>query len=816
MTEPEQRRSVGGLLGVPVTGIVADEGRGFLARTSDAAAVAPARARRSVREARDEETGPEKSGALRRDGYSGPTLFLRHDRRRGPISPGIRVRVVPRRYGPWMVDDPGPELLEGLDEAQRAAVTSEQTPLAILAGPGAGKTRVLTRRIAWRVATGKADATKVLAVTFTRKAAGELTTRLRSLGVGRDGGRGVTAGTLHAVALAQLRRRAADRDRPMPVLLERKVRLLLPLVGGRGPSALVAAADLASEIEWAKARLVTAEAYVPAAARAGREPSRPAAEIAELYARYEATKRKKRVVDFDDLLWWCGDALETDDEFASTQRWRFRHLFVDEFQDVSPAQLRLVRGWLGDRTDLTVVGDPDQAIFAFTGADPGALTGFTGVFRGARVVRLDRNYRSTPQVVAAAEALLADAGRPRPVRTATRATGPAPTITAYDDDTIEAQNVAARLRELRTPTIGWSAFAVLYRTNAQSAAFEAALGAAGIPTRVRGDARFLDRPEVRAAFDQLRAAAESAPGATFADHLGDLAGDPGAGDPGAGDPDDFNDAEGHHDAADEARREHAAAVARLGREYLAAEGGTGSIDGFVAWVATALHGDVPVTGGDAVELLTFHRSKGLEFHTVFVTGLERGLVPIFHADTPPERAEERRLLYVALTRAEEGLHLSWSRRRALGTRVVGRAPSPWLAPIEATCSPASPASRAVRTEAGRRRGTSRARSELDGARDRLAHGRRGPDASPDAGPEPDPALLAALVEWRRNLARASSVPAYVIFHDSTLRTVATVQPTTRPALLDVAGIGPVKVERYGDAVLELVRTHTHGPAVAPV
>ena len=724
-----------------------------------------------------------------------------------------------------MADEAGSELLEGLDEAQRVAVTGEQMPLAILAGPGAGKTRVLTRRIAWRVATGKADATKVLAVTFTRKAAGELTTRLGSLGVGRDGGPGVTAGTLHAVALAQLRRRATERDRPMPALLERKVRLLLPLVGGRGPAALVAAADLAGEIEWAKARLVTPEAYVPAAARAGREPSRPATEIAELYAHYEAAKRKKRVVDFEDLLWWCGDALETDDEFASAQRWRFRHLFVDEFQDVSPAQLRLIRGWLGDRSDLTVVGDPDQAIFAFTGADPGALTGFTDAFRGAKVVRLDRNYRSTPQVVAAAEALLADTGRPRPVRTATRTGGPPPTITSYDDETDEAQAIAARLRSLRTPTLGWSAFAVLYRTNAQSAAFEAALGAAGIPTRVRGDARFLDRPEVRAAFDQLRAAAESAPGATFADHLGDLAADPGVPDSAAPESGALDLSVGapetqvgaRHDAADESRREHAAAVARLGREYLAAEGGTGSVEGFLAWVTTALRGDVPSVGSDAVELLTFHRSKGLEFHTVFVTGLERGLVPIFHADTPPERAEERRLLYVALTRAGEGLHLSWARRRALGTRVVGRAPSPWLAPIEVACSPAAGAAGASAT---RGRGTKQARSEIDDARDRLARGKRrrepATDAGTDTGPEPDPALLEALVEWRRNLARASSVPAYVIFHDSTLRTVAASQPTTRPALLEVAGIGPVKVERYGDAVLELVRAHARGPVVTPV
>ncbi len=360
-----------------------------------------------------------------------------------------------------------------------------------------------------------------------------------------------------------------------------------------------------------------------------------------------------------------------------------------------------------------MVGDPDQAIFAFTGADPGALTGFAQEFRGARTVRLDTNYRSTPQVVAAAEALLADAGRPRPVRTATRAAGPVPTVTDYDDDTAEAEAVAQRLRGLRTPSLGWSAFAVLYRTNAQSAAFEAALGAAGIPTRVRGDARFLDRPEVRAAFDQLRAAAEAAPGATLGDHLGDL--------------DDLDD---EHDAADESRREHAAAVARLGREYLAAEGGTGSVDGFLAWVATALRGDNPSVGGDAVELLTFHRSKGLEFHTVFVTGLERGLVPISHADTPLERAEERRLLYVALTRAEEGLHLSWSRRRALGTRVVGRAPSPWLAPIEPRAPRPGPART---TQPAPRRAAGRARSRLDEARDRLARARVRPTTT---GPNP--------------------------------------------------------------------------------
>ncbi len=707
--------------------------------------------------------------------------------------------------------------LEDLDEHQRAAVTSDALPLAVLAGPGAGKTRVLTRRIAWRVATGRAEAPRVLALTFTRKAAGELVSRLDQLGVHPGRTTGVTAGTIHAVALAQLRGRNLARGRAMPALLERKVRLLLPLVGGRGPAAIVAARELAGEIEWAKARLVAPDAYVPAAARAGRETERASADIAALYARYEDTKRTKRLIDFDDLLWWCGDACEQDEEFAGEQRWKFRHLFVDEFQDVSPAQLRVIRGWLGDRRDLTVVGDPDQAIFSFTGADPTGLTEFTKRFPGAAVVRLDHNHRSTPQVVAAAEALLADAGRPRPARRALGEPGPEPIIVDCDDDEEEAREVARRIRELRTPTLSWSAFAVLYRTNAQSAAFEAALTAAGIPTRVRADGRFLDRPEVRLVLDQLRAAEHAAPGATFADHLADLTDAGGPAHPVAGDlvpgqadapmldlvvddDDDDVDAPDADTSAATPRDEHAGAVAHLGQEYLAMEHHGASVDGFLAWLTASLQGEEPGAGADAVELSTFHRAKGLEFHTVFITGLERGLVPISHADTPAERAEERRLLYVALTRAEQRIVLTWARRRAFGTRTMNRAPSPWLAPIAAVFSdePIAP-----RLPAGPS-GADRARSRLDRARH---------DASD--GPEPDGPLLDALKEWRRLLAKASSVPAYVVFNDATLRAVATCLPGSRDQLLDISGIGPVKVERYGDAILEIVTRHRRVVGVAP-
>ncbi|HEX6313075.1 MAG TPA: ATP-dependent DNA helicase UvrD2 [Acidimicrobiia bacterium] len=686
-------------------------------------------------------------------------------------------------------------LLDGLDATQREAVTVDAAPLAILAGAGSGKTRVLTRRIAWQSSRARIDPGHVLAVTFTRKAAGELVARLGRLGVRRD----VTAGTFHSIALAQLRRRNVERGKSMPGVLARKARILGPWMPGRGARAAVAAAEVASEIEWAKARLVPPDKYEAAVAQARREPPRPAFEIAALYERYEKECRRRGVVDFDDLIWWCGDALERDPEFQATQRWRFRHLFVDEFQDVNPAQLRLLRGWLGDGTSLCVVGDPDQAIYAFAGADPAYLSGFASHFPGATIVRLGSNYRSTPQVIAAAAAVLADGAGPRPAVSTPRPDGPVPAVVAYPDDEAEATGIVGELRHAHGSNRQWSKMAVLYRTNAQSARFEEALGRDGIPFRVRGATRFLQRPEVRATLDALAESARVAPGRPFTSLLADLGAEA---DRDAGVPagPDAGPETGHE--MGEERREHVETLARLGREYLAADGGPGSIDGFRAYLEVALRGSDDLDGGaDAVELLTFHRAKGLEFDTVFVTGLERGLVPISHADTPAERAEERRLLYVALSRAERALHLSWARQRTIGLRTVDRKPSPWLAVVEQAFASApaadEPSERGAEHIAEARL---RARSAKD----------RGP-LSVDGFPAPDPELLAALVEWRRNLARASGVPAYVIFHDRTLAAVAGARPRTRRALLALPGIGKIKVERHGDALLDLIGKHAGTP-----
>ena len=676
------------------------------------------------------------------------------------------------------------DLLRGLDTTQRDAVTSRAAPLAILAGAGSGKTRVLTRRIAWQAREQVVDPRHVLALTFTRKAAGELRTRLGRLGVEHA----VTAGTFHSIALAQLRRRAADEQRTMPTLLERKVRLIVPLLNVHGREAGLRAAELASEIEWAKARLVRPDGYERAITLAARTPPRPAAEVAEVYREYERQKRRRSLVDFDDLIWGCADVLERDTAFAAAQRWRFRHLFVDEFQDASPAQFRLLRAWLGDRSDLCVVGDGDQAIYGFAGADPTFLVRFTAQFPRERfpdvgVVRLGSNYRSTPQVVAAAGAVLGSS-RHRAVVRAARPEGPVPTITAYDTDDDEARGVARALRAAHGSDVPWSRLAVLYRVNAQSALFEEACSRAGVPFRVRGGGRFLERPEVKVVLDALQESARKVPSRTFAEHLTDL----------SATTDDLS----------EERQGHVDAVVRLGQEYLDAEGGhgtgpewqAGSVDGFLAFLQTALRGDDAGAPGDnTVELLTFHRAKGLEFDTVFVTGLERGLVPISHAKSSEALDEEQRLLYVALSRAERVLELSWARQRTIGARVANRSPSQWLSRVQRAIEGGGGADAAE--------GNGSVRERIADAR---AHVSKQKSAKRDV-PEADAPLFAALVEWRRRLSRASGAPAFVVFHDTTLAAIASARPRTRGALLTVPGVGPVKAERYGEAVLSLVSDH---------
>ena len=415
-------------------------------------------------------------------------------------------------------------LLAGCDSNQRLAITSEARPLCVLAAAGSGKTRVLTRRIAWRVNEGTATARYVLALTFTRKAASEMRARLANLGLPEP----ATVGTFHATALSELRRLAAERGRPAPVVVASKAKILAAAAGAKASHDRALLAELAQEIEWAQAQCLTPRDYERALGPAGRQAQLEPGVVTEVWKRYEREKQHRGVLDFDDLLLRCAKEIETDPEFAASVRWRFRHIFVDEYQDVNPAQVRLLDAWLGDNDDLCVVGDPDQAIYAWNGSDPRALVEFPERHPGCEVVRLGINYRSTDAVLAVACCVLrADAIAPvgrsgtewasqsgttaalAGVSASQRPGVRAQPVVAYETDADEALGVVTALRRARSPGAPWSSLAILARTNAQLLLFERELHSAGVPFRSGGGRTFLNRPAVRRALERLNSANQS-------------------------------------------------------------------------------------------------------------------------------------------------------------------------------------------------------------------------------------------------------------------------------------------------------------------
>lgn len=660
-------------------------------------------------------------------------------------------------------------LLDDLDAAQREAVTTDAAPLRILAGAGSGKTRVLTRRLAHRVAVGTADPRHALVLTFTRRAASELRSRLGVLGI-RDE---VAAGTFHAIAYAQLRARWADRGVRPPDLLERKLPVVAKLVPSRG-----AAIDVLAELDWAAAQGLGPDDYAAELEHRGRRPAVSPTLVVATMRRYADHKRERRLVDFDDLLRLGAQHVRTDPDAAAATRWRYRHVFVDEFQDVNPLQFDLLRAWLGDRVDLCVVGDPRQAIYAWNGADAAYLTRFERWFPDATTVELTHNHRSTPQIVAAGAAVL---GHGTPVPATDRPEGPTPTVAELADELAEADAVARAVRDRHAPGTRWSSQAVLVRTNAQGVLVAEALRAAGVPHRIRGGAGLLDRPEVRSALGELRrhpgpfavAVADLADAVSPAEVPPDPAPAGAAGRSGAPIADDG--------PIDDERRANLDMLVRLAGEYTRVDR-LPSADGFSAWLTAALGTDLPHR--DAVDVATFHAAKGLEWPVVHLAGLEDGLVPIGHARTPAELAEERRLLHVAVTRAEHELHLTWARRRTVGNRAMEREPSPWLHPLIAATGPAAPTLPA-------RRGLGLVRDELG---DRVAS--RAPDA-----------LLDALRHWRATRARVAGVEPRLVLDDAAVVELARSRPSSIDALAAVTGVGPMRAARFADDLLTLVAAH---------
>jgi DNA helicase-2/ATP-dependent DNA helicase PcrA len=632
-------------------------------------------------------------------------------------------------------------VLAGLNDSQREAALALRGPVAILAGAGTGKTTTITHRIACQVRSAAFDASQILAVTFTDKAAGELKRRLQALDV-----EGVDARTFHSAALSQLSRLwSPHTGEPLPEVLDRKAPLIASLANALPPPhKFLPRRELAGEIEWAKNRMIPPARYL--AELDEHDPPIPAELMLRIYDGYERRKHAMGRLDFEDML---GLALRLFDEHpdaAQAVRSRFSAFTVDEFQDVNPLQAGLLDRWLGPRDDLCVVGDDYQTIYGFTGASAEHLLHFTRRFPRATVVRLEENYRSTPEVLDLANRLAPRLGGIRKTLRSHRPSGPSPVARAEPNEEAEVAAVVEAVRRLHDDeAVPLEEIAVLYRINARSEPFEEAFAFAGVSYQVR-DGGFLRRPGPRGVLQRLKRAGV---GASVADSVAAITEELGY------------DPEASPDADEEVTRQSDLARMRsLASEFDSAQPG----GDHAAFLIELTHRFSTEHSGRGVNLLTYHRAKGLEFEAVFLPRLVDGEFPFRAGRAKADPQEERRLLYVGITRARRYLFLTWP--------VDGRSrPSPFLDEMDL-----APAAQPRRSSAPRASVT-------------VGHG----------GP-----TFERLREWRRKRAQADGVPAYVVFHDRTLQEIAERGCKDWADLAAVSGVGPAKLERYADEILAIV------------
>ena len=682
----------------------------------------------------------------------------------------------------------------GLDDEQREAVLAARGPLCVLAGAGTGKTRTITHRIAHLVTGGHVAAGQVLAVTFTSRAAGEMRSRLRSMD---SAVAGVQALTFHAAARRQLSyfwpRVVGDTSWE---LLDKK----FAVVAQAANRAKVQAStddirDLAGEIEWAKASLISPEGYAHAVTESSRDIPLDAEKVAGVYAGYEKLKSNRdgvTLLDFDDLLLHTAAAIENDAAVAGEFRDRYRCFVVDEYQDVTPLQQRVLDAWLGNRDDLTVVGDANQTIYSFTGASPRFLLDFSRKFPEATLVRLERDYRSTPQVVSLANRVIAAArGRMAGSKlhlVGQRPPGPEPTFHEHPDEVAEANGVARAIKKLIEAGTPPAEIAVLYRINAQSEVYEEALTEAGVPFQVRGGEGFFSRQEIRQSLVALQRAAERGIDGTVPEAVRTLLEPLGL------------TPEAPTGVRARERWEALTALAELVDEEVAARPDL-DLSALVAELRLRADSRHPPTV-QGVTLASLHAAKGLEWDAVFVVGLADGTLPISHALShgPDSEAveEERRLLYVGVTRARTHLALSWALARAPGGR-QSRKPSRFLAGI-APQARVEPGPAKPRRQRGATPHCRVCNTVLTATTAIML--RRCETCAVDIDEE----LLAQLKEWRLKTAKDLNVPAYVVFTDNTLIAIAESLPADETALVTIPGIGARKLEQFGADVLELVRS----------
>jgi len=638
----------------------------------------------------------------------------------------------------------GESIFQDLNEAQREAVEAVRGPLVISAGAGTGKTTTITRRIANQVVTDAFLPNEILAVTFTAKAAGEMRARLQALGV-----TGVRAQTFHAEALAQFRRFAPAQ----PEILSHKGQVLHRLAQSLPmPYRFTALRDLAGEIEWAKNRRIPARDYLDRLD--GHEPPIPPDLMHRVFVTYEKRKRTASMIDFEDLLEHTAELLNADPHALGIVRGRYRAFTVDEYQDVNLLQQSLLDAWIGARDDVCVVGDDYQSIFGFTGATPKYLLRFAQRWEHTTVVTLEENYRSTPEVISVANRLVPRLGGSRKSLRATKPSGPAPTLREFETGQKEIAWIVDECKRLHAEGLPFEAIAVLFRINGRSEEFEEALARAHIPFQVR-DGAFLQRPAARAFVARARAA--EGPIAEGVEAIARQLG---------------YDPMGKYEGGDEATRQ--ADLERL--VALAREFPGGSMGDFIADLRARFSSEEE---GRGVQLMTYHRAKGLEFDAVFLPRLEDKELPFALSTSSEAIVEERRLFYVGITRAQRFLSISCARSRD-GERRSKPRPSAFLNEIRP--EPATPAVAVEHRDETSRR------------------------ARKKAGPQIADPLFDALRAWRATMAANAGLPAYVIFHDSTLEEICRIRPETPADLRAIPGVGPLKMQRYGEKILEIVTT----------
>lgn len=664
------------------------------------------------------------------------------------------------------------QILDALDPEQRRVATLLDEPVVVLAGAGTGKTRAITHRIAHAISVGAYQATACLAVTFTARAAGEMRTRLDRLGVA-----GLQARTIHAAALRQCQYfwpTAFGSDFP-PVadnsfgMVARATATVLK----SSETALIR--DLTTEISWAKSANISAEDYEELCGSrsvAGAEPR----QVAAVFERYEAAKTAAQQVDFDDILLCNAALLTTRPEVAARIQETYRHFVVDEYQDVSAVQHRLISLWVGERNDFCVVGDPDQSIHSFAGASPRFLLGLAKQATDDHVVRLRRNYRSSPQIISVANQLL---GRTSNGLVATQPDCDAPTFSVASADDEEIGGVVDWLGRQHNAGSSWDQLAVLYRINAQAPALEAALASAGIPYTVRGADRFYERQEIRAALNNWRKLEDMRARDALTQVLSGLGWTK---EPPAG------------QGSQREKWESWQALFELVETQLRDEPEMTSSD-CLTWLAQqAAWQAAPVA--NAVSLSTMHAAKGLEWDGVALIGIREGLMPFASSQDEPELSEERRLLYVAVTRARRQLRISWTQKNNKPTR------SRFIARFVDKQPRHSSAPKQSAKRSGKR--CLMCGKPLATIQERRTGRHDGCDEIADQE------LFDLLRAWRMQRATSDSVPAFVVFSDSTLVALAQHAPKTRVELLRIPGIGAVKADKYGAETLALIKKHKSG------